>query len=86
MNNKEAIKEIENLINNGIVLKTTTVNIPRKIVEALETAIKALQERPKGQWENEDIDYYRCTNCGIYEVDRGNFCPNCGADMRGEQE
>lgn len=49
MNKKETIKEIEKLINNGIVLKTTTVNLPRKSVEALETAIEALQERTEGR-------------------------------------
>jgi len=47
-------------------------------------------ERKKGQW----IDNTFCSECGwVHEVESGfigsveqfNFCPNCGADMRGEQ-
>lgn len=45
--------------------------------------------RPHGEWEEIEGDY-RCTNChhaptvGIdNEFRLTNFCPNCGADMRG---
>ena len=38
---------------------------------------------------NVEYDYWFCDNCG-YRVEKGqpmyNFCPNCGADMRGEQD
>ena len=48
-------------------------------------------ERRKGKW----IDEIYCSECGwVNEVEPGfiglvkcfNFCPNCGADMRGEEE
>ena len=51
----------------------------------------AQPERKKGKW----IDNTFCSECGwIHEVESGfigsvkrfNFCPNCGADMRGEQD
>ena len=45
--------------------------------------------RPRGEWIDEGGTYYaNCSKCG-YQMDtheeRGyhNFCPNCGADMRG---
>ena len=55
-------------------------------------------ERKKGKWEchysrpnvYEDL-YWHCSECG-YKNDNQyanvyhKFCPNCGADMRGEQE
>ena len=54
-------------------------------------------DRPKGEWiedyhGNGWNDYwdYTCSNCGKrYEradavLCKANFCPNCGADMRGE--
>lgn len=57
-------------------------------------------EREKGKWiygEDEyGIDGYRCDKCGFFVLwDYGhnfinyignyNFCPSCGADMRGEE-
>ena len=48
-------------------------------------------EREKGKWII-DGHHIRCDNCGEYMCDTDregdaiprNFCPNCGADMRGE--
>ena len=31
-------------------------------------------------------DGWQCSLCGAYEPSKVNFCPNCGADMRGEQD
>ena len=64
--------------------------------EFLVAAIEALQEpeRKKGQWEDFDYDNScLCTSCGeIWILNDGtpeennmNYCPNCGADMRGEK-
>lgn len=58
--------------------------------EALDMAIEALEQtRPKGKWIGEEnLDgsiRYMCDNCKEFEsVDYYDFCPNCGADMRGE--
>ena len=61
------------------------------IKEAFEMAVSALeehQERKKGKWIGGEIGY--CSCCGhkgcasdIWNgCDDGEFCPNCGADMR----
>lgn len=49
-----------------------------------------VRENVRGEWEYDD-DYieWSCSNCGIVVEDelekpRYNFCPYCGADMRGE--
>ena len=55
-------------------------------------------ERPKGEWYKTGQSFinpnkfknYGCSNC-FYELDehiriKPNFCPNCGADMRGEEK
>ena len=54
-------------------------------------------ERKKGKWIYDNgLKQFFCDQCGepsltyddiyIYSMDFTNFCPNCGADMRGEQE
>ena len=52
---------------------------------------KVLSERPKGEWidtgskEEYWAEEYQCPICG--EKDHWhNYCPNCGADMRGGKE
>ncbi len=68
----------------------------RTMVHILEEMPSAEPERKTGKWIEVD-DYYnrisgRCSICGwealLYETDvvGMDFCPNCGADMRGEQE
>lgn len=47
-------------------------------------------ERKTGKWETYIISMLdgkgcRCSKCGFEGVPYWNFCPNCGADMRGEQ-
>ena len=54
---------------------------------------KGVTVRERGRWEWITEDVYGCTNCGatnhVKEVmgqPDFNFCPNCGADMRGEED
>lgn len=55
-------------------------------------AIEALSqpERPKGRWVSNDIPESMLSGCSVCGYTCGaytfNFCPNCGADMRGEEE
>ena len=77
MTNKEAINLLDNLI--GMVEDNQNSDYD----QALKMAIDALKqlERKRGQW----IDL-KCSICGQVDMSKPNFCPNCGADMRGEQE
>lgn len=51
---------------------------------------KAGADRPKGKWEPVFDNTWMCTNCeateqfGINIESASDFCPNCGADMRGD--
>lgn len=85
---KEAIKIMEHL---------KSIVSSEDYIEAFSMAIEALQEpeRKKGYWEDFDCgNSYRCTSCGetwtlndgTPEENNMNYCPKCGADMRGEQE
>ena len=51
--------------------------------------ITPLSERKKGKWYLRDTTRYGrlpyvCTVCGREAIYVYDFCPNCGADMRGE--
>ena len=56
------------------------------VIKALPSA---QPERKKGEWRLFDgQNWYRCSECGAVRRQISfmeNFCPNCGADMRGEQ-
>lgn len=50
-------------------------------------------ERNTGEWKEHIFDgimggrprTLMCTNCNVISMYASNFCPNCGADMRGER-
>ena len=71
------------------------------VEEVLRSLPSAEPEREKGKWiygEDEyGIDGYKCDKCGFFVpwdcthsfinyINDYHYCPNCGADMRGEQE
>ena len=55
--------------------------------EWLREVPSAQPEKMRGKWK-EHKDYpnlaYLCSECDCFATVRSYFCPNCGADMRGE--
>ena len=66
------------------------------LIVATRNAFKALAEPKRGRWiYHPEIGWgetWLCDQCGekttstVMGKPRANFCPNCGADMRGEQK
>ena len=62
--------------------------------EALGMVPSAQPERKKGRWvriedENGDFLCWECSECGdryVMPYHRASYCPNCGAEMRGEED
>ena len=64
--------------------------------ETIDAVPSAQPERKKGKWHQRfypKVEMMVCSECGnefSYDAETGvrdyNFCPNCGADMRGEAE
>ena len=79
------LKRIEKIKDEGIA-----AGIRIAIYQARQMPTCTLEELgPKGRWiSNGDGDFW-CTNCGDFALERSeravesDFCPHCGADMRG---
>ena len=58
-------------------------------IQAKDMAINALKEPRTGHWiDHQDGRwiYAKCSECGKVQDAKSNFCPYCGADMRGVEE
>lgn len=38
----------------------------------------------RGKWIHDDLDLFKCSVCGEFSCCRGNYCPDCGAEMDGK--
>lgn len=81
MTNEETIRELEILHYNDCLMPYE--------VEALDTAISLLKQKPKmGRWIfNEVLDHhYYCSECNEMGVNYWDYCPNCGSYNGGDAE
>ena len=82
----DALRKNMEFICMDIMAGTAPFNAPLTEIDNAPT----VEERPKGEWI--DLGYaleeYRawgkCSVCG-YGMFQSDFCPNCGADMRGDE-
>ena len=62
-------------------------SIPYGIENGIKTFPTAdVVEVVHGKWKLNNLfgfKIYDCSNCGIHMETRWNYCPHCGADMRG---
>lgn len=91
MTNKEAIKfGIETLE----YMRDNYPYLDDERKQALNFAIKALEERPQGKWIKHEWGYICsvCNESNDYAYDNNihkfvdNYCPHCGAKMGGGEE
>lgn len=53
----------------------------------VDTGLKKYREHICGEWKGElkcNIEVFTCSECKFKTASIFNFCPNCGADMRGK--
>ena len=61
--------------------------------EAVRNQPSVQSKRLQGHWRvtpmacygGGTVTEYECSECEVHQITVSNFCPNCGADMRGEQ-
>lgn len=73
------------------VFETTEYDLSEESVEWCRSKMDKEEvghERKKGKWIDYPIadGFFQCTECGVLRESWCNFCPNCGADMRGEED
>lgn len=85
MTNKRAaqvVQAVKFLLDNG--------QYTEEVEEALDLAIKALEERPTGEWIFDGFCFssskFKCSICHYPELEKTNYCPTCGAKMEGGRE
>lgn len=94
MTNDEAIGVLEDV--RDAICENIPGNHPEldELREAVQMAVDSLHERKKGKWiqseEKEGLEFtfyeIHCSECGVLRKigwTGANYCPNCGADMRG---
>lgn len=85
MTNEDAIEIVKTFRQ---AMDTPITEYREILLGALDMAIDALKEqRPQGEWVTDDATYstWRCNKCLHVQTICSNYCPNCGADMRGEE-
>lgn len=94
MTNEETIRELQWMRDNGYDADDSIIGTDR-CKEAFDMAIEALEKQgKKGKWKM-GFDGATCSACGrtfFIAIEHGlmpakpwfYYCPNCGADMRGE--
>ena len=86
INREDAVKAI----NKALDRETLLYGLVRKIaVDAIRSIPSA--DRPQGEWIEQEDDYYHyweCSECGmgVGFDDIRNYCPNCGAHMKGADD
>lgn len=66
---------------------TLFVDIVSECAEIIRDLPSAQPEQNAGQWiPNKHTDTVLCSQCGKCYGNEYNYCPNCGADMRGTDE
>ena len=99
---KKVCHILDDVLANRPTERDSLIVAVRKAFESLEQfgnsepLPPAQPERIKGRWISADAIFggepFYCSECGENTRDtvmgkpRWNFCPNCGADMRGEQD
>ena len=63
---------------------TKQINDALRLVPELYWRSQDVVERKRGEWYDRGSMSCRCSNCGCKSTKEYNFCPHCGADMRGK--
>ena len=82
----DAIETLRKLGHEVVVIdKVCSLGVAGEFINAIRTIPSA--DRPQGEWIwDEQILGLVCSECKELGVERSNFCPHCGARMKGADD
>ena len=83
------VDRVQEIIDNAPTIKTfTLLDIEENFNKGLNIGLSyAPEDRPHGKWIYKCCcgdEFPQCSVCGEINDVKSRFCPDCGADMRGE--
>lgn len=83
---KFGIEKVYDLISNAPTVEAIPTELHEKILDKVEGELLECQSnlRSQGEWIVVSRNCWKCNRCQELTNEGKNFCPNCGADMRGK--
>lgn len=81
MNENEQVEEMARCLEMHTCMSGFQAEIGAKVLHS-----KGYRKVDRGEWEQYGLRNPKCTLCHGYNTEKSNFCPHCGADMRGEKD
>ena len=93
---KEQIEEMAHIVSDSIRTwadKMPPISNPHFVATVLYVA--GYRKQSEGEWLEQVrvskegkplLHHYKCNLCGVYLATQANYCPNCGAKMKGGAE
>lgn len=81
------VDHIHACMENDRLMRTAT---KEEILQMVADVPPAQPQRIEGRWidvtKTGGAELWKCSECGELELEDSYFCPNCGADMRGDED
>lgn len=84
--------QVLELINAMIAVDSTNAKVYAKVFSQIKDAPSVVPKRAEGEWRGEHkmpdmprYEWYRCSECRFLSKSVVNYCPNCGAKMKGAE-
>lgn len=86
-------EEVRKCFNGTITTSESNIDSIKEYLQKVCTKIEELptiESRPKGKWvqvemERRTLPMYQCSACNHNNLTKSNYCPDCGAEMEGEE-
>lgn len=88
---KASVEVSEDAISREVAMDIVVSSTAEEMVEKMRNAPSVIPQQKEGEWyrqTTDHFDYWECSECGmgVGLDDIKNYCPNCGAKMKGADD